>query len=68
MFCSSATFDPEVVDEPDRFDIPCGPNPHVGFGDSRSDYCIGANLARLEMDPIFNAQADCSQWTAEIWV
>jgi cholest-4-en-3-one 26-monooxygenase len=34
------------------------PNPHVGFGGTGAHYCLGANLARLEIDLIFNAIAD----------
>lgn len=58
MFYSSANFDPEVFDEPGKFDIMREDNPHVGFGGTGSHYCIGANLARLEIDLIFNAIAD----------
>jgi cholest-4-en-3-one 26-monooxygenase len=58
MFYSSANFDPEVFDEPEKFDVLRDPNPHVGFGGTGSHYCIGANLARLEIDLIFNAIAD----------
>ncbi|MGW3468835.1 cytochrome P450 [Saccharopolyspora sp. NPDC000995] len=58
MFYSSANFDPEVFGEPERFDITRDPNPHVGFGGTGAHYCLGANLARLEIDLIFNAIAD----------
>jgi cholest-4-en-3-one 26-monooxygenase len=58
MFYSSANFDPDVFDHPERFDILRADNPHVGFGGTGSHYCIGANLARLEIDLIFNAIAD----------
>nr|WP_218889541.1 cytochrome P450 [Saccharopolyspora hordei] len=58
LFYSSANFDPEVFDEPERFDITRDPNPHVGFGGTGAHYCLGANLARLEIDLIFNAIAD----------
>ncbi|WP_433872275.1 cytochrome P450 [Saccharopolyspora sp. CA-218241] len=58
MFYSSANFDPEVFDEPERFDITRDPNPHVGFGGTGPHYCLGASLARLEIDLIFNAIAD----------
>ena len=58
MFYSSANFDPEVFDEPERFDIMRSDNQHVGFGGTGAHYCIGANLARLEIDLMFNAIAD----------
>jgi cholest-4-en-3-one 26-monooxygenase len=58
IFYSSANFDEEVFEEPDRFDILRDPNPHVGFGGNGPHYCLGANLARLEIDLIFNAIAD----------
>ena len=58
MFYSSANFDPDVFEQPEKFDIMRTDNPHVGFGGTGSHYCIGANLARLEIDLIFNAIAD----------
>jgi cholest-4-en-3-one 26-monooxygenase len=33
-------------------------NPHVGFGGTGAHYCIGANLARMTINLIFNAVAD----------
>jgi cholest-4-en-3-one 26-monooxygenase len=58
MFYSSANFDPEVFEDAEKFDVLREDNPHVGFGGTGSHYCIGANLARLEIDLIFNAIAD----------
>jgi cholest-4-en-3-one 26-monooxygenase len=58
IFYSSANFDESVFDHPERFDIRREPNPHLGFGGSGAHYCLGANLARLEIDLIFNAIAD----------
>jgi cholest-4-en-3-one 26-monooxygenase len=66
MFYSSANFDPEVFDEPEKFDILRDPNPHVGFGGTGSHYCIGANLARLEIDLIFNAIAQSMPNISEV--
>jgi cholest-4-en-3-one 26-monooxygenase len=58
IFYSSANFDEDVFDQPERFDITRDPNPHLGFGGSGAHFCLGANLARLEIDLIFNAIAD----------
>ena len=58
IFYRSANFDEEVFDHPERFDITRSPNPHLGFGGSGAHFCLGANLARLEIDLIFNAIAD----------
>ena len=57
LFYRSANFDEEVFDHPDRFDIRRSPNPHLGFGGSGAHFCLGASLARLEIDLIFNAIA-----------
>ncbi|HUJ08010.1 MAG TPA: cytochrome P450 [Streptosporangiaceae bacterium] len=54
----SANFDEDVFDAPERFDIMRSPNPHLGFGGTGAHYCIGVNLAKLEIDLIFNAIAD----------
>ncbi|CRZ14213.1 cytochrome P450 [Mycolicibacterium neworleansense] len=58
MFYRSANFDEEVFDDPYTFNILRDPNPHVGFGGTGAHYCIGANLARMTIDLIFNAIAD----------
>jgi cholest-4-en-3-one 26-monooxygenase len=58
IFYRSANFDDEVFENPEQFDILRSPNPHVGFGGTGAHYCLGANLARLEIDLMFNAIAD----------
>jgi cholest-4-en-3-one 26-monooxygenase len=58
LFYRSANFDEDVFDEPERFDIMRSPNPHLGFGGTGTHYCLGVNLAKLEMDLMFNAIAD----------
>lgn len=58
MSYRSANFDEEVFEDPHRFNILRDPNPHVGFGGTGAHYCIGANLARMTINLIFNAVAD----------
>lgn len=58
LFYSSANFDEEVFDDPFTFDVDRDPNPQLGFGGTGAHYCVGANLARLQLDLIFNAIAD----------
>lgn len=58
MYYAAANFDPDVFEDPFRFNIMRDPNPHVGFGGTGEHYCLGANLARMEMSLMFNAIAD----------
>jgi cytochrome P450 len=48
----SANRDASVFDGADEFDITRKPNPHLGFGQG-VHYCLGANLARLELRVLF---------------
>jgi cytochrome P450 len=48
----SANRDASVFDRADEFDIARKPNPHLGFGQG-VHYCLGANLARLELRVLF---------------
>lgn len=48
----SANRDASVFDHADTFDIARKPNPHLGFGQG-VHYCLGANLARLELRVLF---------------
>ncbi|WP_421843474.1 cytochrome P450 [Mycobacterium sp.] len=58
MFYRSANFDDDVFGDPYTFNIMRNPNPHLGFGGTGAHYCVGANLARMTIDLIFNAIAD----------
>jgi cytochrome P450 len=48
----SANRDGSVFAAADRFDVTRKPNPHLGFGQG-VHYCLGANLARLELRVVF---------------
>ena len=58
LFYASANYDDDVFTDPFTFDITRDPNPHLGFGGHGAHYCIGANLARMEIRQIFDAVAD----------
>ncbi len=46
----SANRDEEIFDDPFRFDITRSPNEHVAFGGGGAHFCLGANLARMEIN------------------
>jgi len=52
LWYPSANRDEDVFAEPHRFDIRRSPNDHVAFGYGEH-YCLGANLARMELQEIF---------------
>ena len=53
----SANRDRTVFDDPFTFRIDRSPNNHMGFGHG-PHFCLGANLARLEIDVMLNAILD----------
>ena len=53
MWFVSANRDEEAFEDPFRFDIERTPNDHVAFGGGGAHFCLGANLARMELRLIF---------------
>lgn len=45
----SANRDEEIFPEPFKFDVTRAPNEHVAFGGGGAHYCLGANLAKMEI-------------------
>ena len=52
----SANRDEDVFEEPFRFDVRRHPNDHIAFG-SGHHFCLGFNLARLEIKVLFEEMA-----------
>ena len=53
MWYPSANRDEDVFPDADVFDIGRSPNEHLAFGGFGEHFCLGANLARLELRSIF---------------
>ena len=56
-FISSANRDPNMFENPDKFDISRWPNQHVAFG-SGIHHCLGATLARVEGQELLKGLAE----------
>jgi cholest-4-en-3-one 26-monooxygenase len=52
LWYPAANRDEDVFENPQQFDIRRTPNEHVAFGYGEH-YCLGANLARMELQEIF---------------
>ena len=50
---TSADRDETVFDDPYSFNIERWPNEHIAFGGGGAHFCMGANLARMELKLIF---------------
>jgi len=57
LFYPSANRDEEVFDDPFAFRVDRNPNPHLAFGIGEH-FCMGANLARLELRVAFAKLAE----------
>jgi cytochrome P450 len=53
MWYNSANRDESVFESPEKFDVRRSPNEHFGFGAGGPHFCLGANLARREIQVMF---------------
>jgi cholest-4-en-3-one 26-monooxygenase len=53
IYYGSANRDEDIFPDADAFDVGRDPNPHVAFGPGGPHFCLGANLARLEIRIMF---------------
>ena len=53
LFYHSGNRDELVFESPWKFDVTRSPNRHLGFGGGGPHYCMGASLARTQLNAIF---------------
>jgi len=58
FFHASANRDEDIFGDPDTFDIGRNPNPHIAFGGGGPHFCLGTNLARMEIRVMFEHLLD----------
>jgi cholest-4-en-3-one 26-monooxygenase len=58
FYHASGNRDEEIFENPDAFDVGRDPNPHIAFGGGGPHFCLGANLARMEIRVMFEHLLD----------
>jgi cholest-4-en-3-one 26-monooxygenase len=57
LWYPSGNRDEKVYEDPHRLDLTRTPNHHLAFGGGGAHFCLGANLARLEIEIMFEGLA-----------
>jgi len=72
LYYNSANRDDAQFPDPYRFDLTRNPNLHVGFGGPSPHFCLGANLARREIEvffrELFSRAPDLEMTAAPDWL
>lgn len=55
MLYGGANRDPREFENPEQFNVLRSPNNHVGFGGPGPHFCLGAHLARRELNVVFRS-------------
>ena len=58
FFHTSGNRDEDIFNDPDVLDVTRDPNPHIAFGGGGPHFCLGANLARMEIRVMFEHLLD----------
>jgi len=58
FFHASANRDGDIFTDPGTFDVGRNPNPHIAFGGGGPHFCLGTNLARMEIAVMFEHLLD----------
>jgi len=58
FFHASANRDEDIFGDSDTFDVGRDPNPHIAFGGGGPHFCLGTNLARMEIRVMFEHLLD----------
>jgi cytochrome P450 len=77
MYYGAANRDPGVFEQPHRLDLRRTPNHHVAFGGGGPHHCLGAHIARIEIDALLRqvlarlddlAPAGDAEWLASNFI
>ncbi len=58
FYHASGNRDEAIFENPETFDVGRDPNPHIAFGGGGPHFCLGANLARMEIRVMFEHLLD----------